>query len=158
MSTATLGLIPIPENPAVHYVVRGRRIMFDADLARFYGVTTSISTRRSRVIATVFPKDFAFNSHWGDPGFDIPNCGILKTGRTKGYDVPALEHQNRAMEAPANRRQCLPSKVSRCLASVLRSPRAVLISGRYRSCLCAPAGSCSAGKSAGWRQNWQNWK
>jgi len=53
-------IIPIPEIQQRIHVVRGRRVIVDTDLARFYGVTTfnlnkAVSRNRER-----FPEDFHF--------------------------------------------------------------------------------------------------
>src|SRR6266436_370613 len=41
-------------------VVRGQRVMLDADLARLYGVTTAALNQAVRRNADRFPSDFAF--------------------------------------------------------------------------------------------------
>ena len=45
--------------PLIH-VVRGRRVMLDADLARLYGVTTKALNQAVKRNAERFPDDFAF--------------------------------------------------------------------------------------------------
>ena len=42
------------------FLIRGRKIMFDRDLARLYGVTTKVLNQSVSRNATRFPKDFMF--------------------------------------------------------------------------------------------------
>jgi hypothetical protein len=54
-------IIPIPEIQQRIHVVRGRRVITDADLARFYGVTTfNLNKAVSRNLDR-FPEDFSFH-------------------------------------------------------------------------------------------------
>jgi hypothetical protein len=127
MSTATLGLIPIPEIQQCIYVVRGRRIMFDADLARFYGVTTfnlnkAVARNRDR-----FPKDFAFKLT-----LEETRALIFQTGISRPDGPKAMMFQP-GTSKPGHGGTRKPATVFTeqgvaMLASVLRSPRAVLIS------------------------------
>lgn len=53
-------LIPVPEiQQSIHWV-RGKRVMLDADLARFYGVTTKRLNEQVRRNQHRFPEDFRF--------------------------------------------------------------------------------------------------
>ena len=49
-----------PEVDGLIYVVRGRRVMFDVDLARLYGVTTRRLNEQVRRNLGRFPEDFLF--------------------------------------------------------------------------------------------------
>ena len=42
------------------HVIRGQRVMLDADLARFYGVATKVLNQAVRRNIHRFPEDFAF--------------------------------------------------------------------------------------------------
>src|SRR5438552_260771 len=42
------------------YIVRGQRVMLDADLAKLYGVPTKVLNQAVRRNADRFPSDFAF--------------------------------------------------------------------------------------------------
>jgi hypothetical protein len=42
------------------FIARGRKVLLDADLARFYGVTTRRLNEQVRRNASRFPEDFAF--------------------------------------------------------------------------------------------------
>ncbi len=56
----TTSLIPVPEIQQRIHVVRGKRVMLDSDLARFYGVTTfNLNKAVSRNLDR-FPDDFSF--------------------------------------------------------------------------------------------------
>lgn len=54
-------VVTIPEDiEASIYVVRGQRVMLDADLARMYGVTTAALNQAVRRNDERFPEDFAY--------------------------------------------------------------------------------------------------
>lgn len=60
MPMTTDTLIPVPEiQQSIHWV-RGKRVMLDADLARFYGVTTKRLNEQVRRNERRFPEDFRF--------------------------------------------------------------------------------------------------
>jgi hypothetical protein len=52
--------IQISEVERLIYVVRGHRVMLDADLANLYGITTPALNQAVKRNAPRFPKDFAF--------------------------------------------------------------------------------------------------
>ena len=60
MSIAMNDLIPIPEIQQHIHVVRGKRVMTDADLAHFYGVTTFNLNKAVSRNPNRFPGDFCF--------------------------------------------------------------------------------------------------
>lgn len=64
-----MGELPELENIAACIVVlRGRRVMLDADLARLYGVSTSRLNEQVRRNEARFPSDFMFRlspQEWG---------------------------------------------------------------------------------------------
>lgn len=105
-------LVPVPEIQQRIRWVRGKRVMLDADLARFYGVTTfNLNKAVSRNLER-FPEDFAFLLTLEATRALIFQIGISKPGRG-GVRKPArvLTEQGVAM-----------------LASMLRSARAVVMS------------------------------
>ena len=53
-------LVPVEAIASLIHVVRGRRVMFDADLARLYGVATKRLNEQVRRNQARFPDDFAF--------------------------------------------------------------------------------------------------
>jgi hypothetical protein len=93
-------------------IVRGRRVMLDADLARFYGVETRDLNKAIGRNQNRFPEDFAFSLTLEETRALMFQSGTSKRGRG-GVRKPArvFAEQGVAM-----------------LASVLRSDRAVAIS------------------------------
>ena len=57
---AAHGMIPVPEIQQRIHVVRGKRVMLDADLARFYGVGTRDLNKAVSRNLDRFPDDFSF--------------------------------------------------------------------------------------------------
>lgn len=55
----TTSLIPVPEIQQRIPVIRGKRVMLDADLARLYGVTTFNLNKAVSRSLDCFPKDFS---------------------------------------------------------------------------------------------------
>ena len=93
-------------------IVRGKRVLLDADLARFYGVTTFNLNKAVARNPARFPEDFAFRLTASETAALKFQSGISKPGRG-GSRKPAnvFTEQGVAM-----------------LASVLRSERAVAVS------------------------------
>ena len=115
-------IVPIAQIQARIHVVRGKRVMLDADLARFYGVPTFNLNKAVNRNLDRFPEDFSFVLTMEETRDLIFQSGIssrpaaqknvMKKGRG-GTRKPArvFTEQGVAM-----------------LASVLRSPRAVAVS------------------------------
>jgi hypothetical protein len=53
-------IIPIPEIQQRIHIIRGRRVIMDVDLARFYGVATHILNQAVGRNIDRFPEDFCF--------------------------------------------------------------------------------------------------
>jgi hypothetical protein len=53
-------IIPIPEIQRRIHAVRGKRVIFDTDLARFYGVSTGALNQAVSRNLNRFPEDFCF--------------------------------------------------------------------------------------------------
>lgn len=105
-------LLPVAHIQARIHIVRGKRVMLDADLARYYGVTTfNLNKAVGRNLAR-FPEDFAFHLTMEETRALMFQSGISKPGRG-GTRKPArvFTEQGVAM-----------------LASVLRSRQAVTVS------------------------------
>jgi hypothetical protein len=105
-------LIPVPEIQQRIHVVRGKRVMLDADLARFYGVGTRDLNKAVARNIDRFPDDFSFVLTKEESANLMFQLGTSKPGRG-GRRKPArvFTEQGVAM-----------------LASVLRSERAVRVS------------------------------
>jgi hypothetical protein len=92
-------------------VVRGQRIMLDADLAALYGVETKVLLQAVRRNADRFPDDFMFQLTAGEYESLRSQSVTSNAGRGgRRYRPYAFTEQGVAM-----------------LSSVLRSPRAVLV-------------------------------
>lgn len=108
----TTSLIPVPEIQQRIHVVRGKRVMLDSDLARFYGVTTFNLNKAVTRNLDRFPDDFSFILTRQEIRSLIFQSGISKTGRGgRRASARVFTEQGVAM-----------------LASVLRSERAVKVS------------------------------
>jgi ORF6N domain len=112
MSKSTL--LPVKEVQRRIHLVRGQRVMLDADLAVFYGVTTfnlnkAVNRNRDR-----FPHDFAFQLTLEETQNLIFQIGISSS--SAGYG---------GVRKPAT---VFTEQGVAMLASVLRSPRAVAVS------------------------------
>jgi hypothetical protein len=105
-------LTPIPSERIERAIllIRGQKVMLDADLAKLYGVPTGHLNRAVRRNQSRFPSDFMFQLTTEE--YESLRCqfGILKRGQHSKYPPFAFTEQGVAM-----------------LSSVLRSPRAVLV-------------------------------
>lgn len=103
-------LIPIERIEKAILLIRGHKVLIDADLADLYGVETKVLVRTVRRNQERFPDDFMFELN--NEEFDRLRCQI-GTSNTRGgrrYLPLAFTEHGVAM-----------------LASVLRSPRAVQV-------------------------------
>jgi hypothetical protein len=105
-------LVTVPHIQHRIHVVRGRRVMLDADLAKFYGVGTrdlnkAVGRNRNR-----FPTDFAFLLTLKETRSLMFQTGTSKAGRG-GVRKPARAFTEQGVAM---------------LASVLRSERAAVVS------------------------------
>jgi ORF6N domain-containing protein len=72
--------MPSPEELAqLVFVVRGEKVMFDADLAKLYGVTTKALNQAMSRNKARFPEDFAFRVT--RPEFDSLRSQIVTTSK-----------------------------------------------------------------------------
>lgn len=105
------------------FLIRGKKVMFDRDLAKLYGVTTRVLNQSVSRNATRFPEDFMFQLTKDEMGnwksqFTTSNYGdslrsqivILKRGQHIKYRPYVFTEQGVAM-----------------LSSVLRSERAIRV-------------------------------
>lgn len=93
-------------------ILRGKRVLLDADLARFYGVTTFNLNKAVTRHADRFPPDFAFKLTLAETQALMVQVGTSKPGRG-GTRKPATVFTEQGVAM---------------LASVLRSPRAAAVS------------------------------
>lgn len=115
---------------AIH-IIRGQRVMVDADLARLYGVSTSRLNEQVRRNLARFPADFMFRMTRAE--WDAPNLSQFATGSQRHRDPSRLP-------TVFTEHGCL------MLSNLLRSARAVKVSVlivrafvRMRSALAANA-------------------
>lgn len=118
-------IVPVAQIQARIHFVRGKRVMLDADLARFYGVTTFNLNKAVTRNLERFPDDFAFVLTPEENRVLIFQSGISK---------PQTSHEERVsnVKDPRGGRRTPPRAFTEqgvaMLASVLRSPRAVTVS------------------------------
>ena len=117
-----------PENLAqLVFFVRGEKVMFDADLAGLYGVSTSALNQAFRRNRNRFPQDFAFRLTAKEMAF------LKSQSVTSKMQVIEREraYKNRSQIVTASRRniRALPYAFTEqgvaMLSSVLRSQRAI---------------------------------
>lgn len=109
---ANADIVPLVNIQQRIYTVRGLRVMLDADLARFYGASTSNLNKAVSRNLSRFPEDFAFKLNPGEMADLMFQIGISSGGHGGVRKPPTVfTEQGGAM-----------------LASVLRTPKAALVS------------------------------
>lgn len=111
MNENSINLIPEESLTERIFMLRGQKVMIDADLARLYGVTTSRLNEQVKRNLERFPEDFMFQLTWEEAAL-IPRSqfAILESGENIKYLPYAFTEHGVAM-----------------LSSVLRSPRAIAV-------------------------------
>lgn len=99
-------------------IVRGLRIMLDADLAKLYGVPVKAINQAVRRKADRFPSDFAFRLDWEEA--KALRSQIVTLDRASTKPLRRGEHAKYAPYAFAEQGVAM-------LSSVLKSKRAVLV-------------------------------
>jgi hypothetical protein len=105
-------IVPLESIQERIFMVRGRRVMLDADLARFYGVTTGNLNKAVSRNPERFPADFAFKLNREETAALIFQIGRSKQ-RRGGARKPATVFTEQGVAI---------------LASVLRTRQAALVS------------------------------
>ena len=105
-------LVPVEAIASAILVLRGQRVILDADLAKLYGVTTARLNQQVRRNLDRFPEDFVFQL--GQDEYDglMLQFATSKIGRGGRRKLPLAFTEHGALMA----------------ASVLNSPRAVEVS------------------------------
>jgi hypothetical protein len=93
------------------YLIRGKKVMFDKDLAELYGVETKALNRAVKRNIDRFPEDFMFQLSEQEAKILRYQFGTLEMGRYSKYHPLAFTEQGVAM-----------------LSAVLKSKRAVQVS------------------------------
>jgi ORF6N domain len=105
----TTSLVPRERIERAIILIRGQKVMLDADLARLYGVTTRALNQAVKRNIDRFPHDFMFRlNHEESDALSRSQFVILKRGKNIKYRPYAFTEQGVAM-----------------LSSVLRSKRAI---------------------------------
>ncbi len=76
MST-TVAIIPVEQVEQRILLVRGRKVIIDADLAQFYGVTTKRLNEQVKRNKDRFPEDFIFQLTAEEKAEVVANCDHL---------------------------------------------------------------------------------
>jgi hypothetical protein len=87
-SIRSTSLLPIERIQQCIYVVRGRNVMLDSDLAGLYGVQTKVLLQAVKRNIERFPADFMFQLSAGE--FEILRSQIV-TSRWGGRRYPPYE-------------------------------------------------------------------
>ena len=105
-------LVPVERIEKAILLIRGKKVILDADLASLYGVETRVLVQAVRRNLGRFPEDFMFQLSKEEVDFLRSQIVTLKRGRGQHTKYPpyAFTEQGVAM-----------------LSSVLRSPRAIQV-------------------------------
>jgi hypothetical protein len=109
-SMRNTSLVPIERIQKCVYVIRGRKVMLDSDLAGLYGVETKVLNQAVKRNISRFPDDFMFQLTEKEKNQVVTNCDHLVRLKYSAASPYAFTEQGVAM-----------------LSSVLRSKRAVEI-------------------------------
>ncbi len=104
-------LLPVERIERAILLIRGQKVMLDADLARLYGVTTKRLNEQVKRNRGRFPKDFMFRLTVTEKAEVVANCDHLQRVKFS----PALPH-------------AFTEHGAIMLASVLNSRRAIEVS------------------------------
>jgi len=108
---ATTALIPLEQIEKRILLIRGQRVMLDADLAGLYGVSTKRLKEQVRRNLDRFPADFMFELTAAEKSEVVANCDHLKNLKFSPYLPYAFTEHGALM-----------------LANVLNSEKAVRVS------------------------------
>jgi hypothetical protein len=103
-------LVPVERIQKSIYVIRGRKVMLDSDLAELYGVETKVLNQAVKRNIGRFPDDFMFQLTEKEKNQVVTNCDHLARLKYSAVSPYAFTEQGVAM-----------------LSSVLRSKRAIEI-------------------------------
>jgi len=92
------------------YLIRGRKVMLDKELAELYGVSTKRLNEQVKRNAKRFPMDFMFRLTWKEAKSLRSQIATLKRGEHRKYRIYVFTEQGVAM-----------------LSSVLNSERAIQV-------------------------------
>jgi hypothetical protein len=75
-------IVPLERLVSRIFLVRGQKVMLDADLARLYGVTTKRLNEQVRRNIDRFPPDFMFDERQGTWFFEVATCDLKGAPRS----------------------------------------------------------------------------
>jgi hypothetical protein len=122
---ATRTLVPAAGIASAILVVRGQRVMLDADLASLYCVSTKALNQAVKRNLDRFPDDFMFQLSWEEAG-DLP----AQTAASGGSSERRPRSQSVTLKRGANvkyRPRVFTEQGVAMLSSVLRTPRAIAV-------------------------------
>ena len=93
-SASSSAIVPVERVRQVILLMRGQRVIIDADLARLYGVTVKRLKQQVRRNSDRFPEDFMFQLTWEE-------AESLRM-QIAGLDVPADQTDSRSQIASLN--------------------------------------------------------
>jgi len=102
--------MPVGEIERAILLVRGEKVILDADLARLYGVETKRLNEQVKRKKDRFPEDFVFQLTWEEAKASRSQSATLKRGRNIKYRSYAFTEHGAIMAA-----------------NVLNTPRAVQV-------------------------------
>ena len=103
-------VIPYEVVQGMIFLIRGKKVMIDRDLARLYGVATKVFNQSVKRNINRFPEDFMFQLSKGEAGELVTNCDRFKMLKHSTACPYAFTEQGVAM-----------------LSSVLNSDRAIQV-------------------------------
>jgi hypothetical protein len=116
--------MPSPEQLAqLVFIVRGEKVMFDADLAMLYGVETRALNQAVKRNRKRFPTDFMFQLTQKE--YDATRLQIMTTSARKSVNSSQIVMSSRKHRGRTYRPYAFTEQGVAMLSSVLRSPRAV---------------------------------
>lgn len=118
-------LIPSERIEQAILLIRGQKVMLDADLAALYGVETKVLNQAVKRNLDRFPEDFMFQLTWEE----------TKMLHSLSADSSPAEHESSRSQTvtlkrgqnPKYRRYAFTEQGVAMLSSVLKSPRAVAV-------------------------------
>ena len=86
-------LIPRDRIEKTILVIRGHKVMVDADLAELYGVSTKVLNQAVKRSDDRFPKDFIFRLTWQEKLEVVTNCDHLRNLKfSSAHPFAFIEH------------------------------------------------------------------
>ena len=126
--------MPVPSERIAHSILllRGQKVLLDADLAELYGVETRVLVQAVKRNLERFPEDFMFQLTWEEANPLRSQSVILNTAVEQSDEVsPSVSRsQTVSLKRGANvkyRPYAFTEQGVAMLSSVLRSPQAIAV-------------------------------